>query len=88
MIAAKMLAAALLAACSVSVAGEPLAQAEPPVQSQTQLLSNGPGDPPCPDGGCAPPPPPPRATPPPIRGVLGCVRGVCIPKPNPPRTRR
>lgn len=85
MIAAKMLIAAVLTAAAASLAGAPLAQADPPNPGQTQYLSNGPGDPPCPEAGCQPAPP--KATPPPVRGVLGCVRGVCIPNPRPPWQR-
>lgn len=83
MIALRVLLAGALAAGAISLSGAPLAQAEPPMPDQEQILSSDPGDPLCRDTACQAPP---QAAPPPIRGVLGCKRGVCIPKPIRPRT--
>ncbi|VAZ71758.1 hypothetical protein LAUMK4_00625 [Mycobacterium persicum] len=76
MVALKMLIAGAFAAGVVVATGEPMAHAEPLTPGQTQYVSDGEDDRPCPDGSCQRPR---RATKPP-RGVMGCVRGVCIPR--------
>ncbi|VAZ89482.1 hypothetical protein LAUMK35_00937 [Mycobacterium pseudokansasii] len=75
MVALKMLLVGAFAA-GVVVANEPMAQPDPLTPGQTQYLSDGEDDRPCPDGTCQRPR---QATKPP-RGVMGCVRGACVPR--------
>ncbi len=75
MVALKMLIAGAFGAAAV-VAGDPMAQADPLTPGQTQYVSDGEDDRPCPDGSCQRPR---QATKPP-RGVMGRVRGVCVPR--------
>ena len=75
MVALKVLLAGALAAGAISLFGAPLAQADPVMPDQEQLVTSDPIDQASP-----------QAAPPPVRGVLGCRRGVCIPKPIRPGT--